>query len=140
MNLNANGFSNNTSRPPKLDVSYLTAATGGSSAEGSKIKQQVLCGSIQKGVTTFRDICNSYSHDNILQSCPVKSTLVYLYASKKYINIDNLRTCQAVLFHTIEIPIEEFNGQLTYEKIQATGEKEWYTGTPRNDWIWVKMA
>jgi hypothetical protein len=38
MNLNANGFSNVASRPTKLDVSYLTAATGGSSAEGSGIK------------------------------------------------------------------------------------------------------
>jgi hypothetical protein len=59
MNLNANDFSNVTSRQPKLDMSYLTAATGGSSAEGSEIKQQVLFGSIQKGVTMFRNIFNS---------------------------------------------------------------------------------
>ncbi|KAF8543017.1 hypothetical protein BDD12DRAFT_802472 [Trichophaea hybrida] len=48
--------------------------------------------------------------------------------------------CQAALFHTIEIPIEEFNGQLSYGKIRATGEEEWYTGPPRNNWVWVKMA
>jgi hypothetical protein len=93
MNLNANGFSNGTSRPPQLDVSYLTAATGGSGGEGSKMKRQVLLGSIQKGVTMFGDIGNSYSHDNILQSCLVNSTLAYWNASKIYINIDNLRTC-----------------------------------------------
>ena len=48
--------------------------------------------------------------------------------------------CQAAIFHTIEIPIDEFHGQLTYEKIRATGEKEWYTEPPGNDWGWVKMA
>jgi hypothetical protein len=90
MNLNANGFSNVTSRPPKLDVIYLTAASGGSSAEGSELKRQVLFGSIQKAVITFRDIFNLYSHDIILQSCLVNSTLAYLNASKIYINIDNL--------------------------------------------------
>jgi hypothetical protein len=97
------------SRPPDLDVSYLTAATGGSSSEGSGIQGQLLFGSIQKRVTTFGDISNSYSHDNILQSCLVNSMLAYLNASKIYIYIDNLRTCQAAFFHTIEIPIEEWN-------------------------------
>jgi hypothetical protein len=57
-----------------------------------------------------------------------------------YINIDNLRMCHATSFHTIEIPIDEFHGQLTYEKIRGTGEKEWYMGPPRNDCVWVKMA
>jgi hypothetical protein len=140
MNLNANGFSKVSSRPPELDVSYLIAATGGSSAEGSEIMQQVWFGSIQKGVTTFGDICNSYSYDNILQSCLVNLTLAYLNASKIYINIDNLRTCLAAIFHIIEIHIKQFNGQLTYEKFRATGEKEWYMGLQRNNWVWVKMA
>jgi hypothetical protein len=66
--------------------------------------------------------------------------LAYLNTSKICINIDTLRTCQATIFHTVEIPIEEFNGQLTYEKIPGTEEKKWYMGPPRNDWVMSQLC
>jgi hypothetical protein len=64
--LNTNNFSNIPGIVPKLDVNYLTGATGGSSAEGSKIMQQMLFDPIQKEVIPFNDICNLYSLDNFL--------------------------------------------------------------------------
>jgi hypothetical protein len=29
---------------------------------------------------------------------------------------------------------------LVYKNIRATGEKEWYSSPPRNDWVWINIV
>jgi hypothetical protein len=95
---------------------------------------------LQNEIQTFGDICNLYQKDNILRTYLITSTKIFFHKIKIDISTEDLEKCLSSLFHSIQIPIEQFDGQLGYQNIHTTGEKNWYSSPPRNDWVWVNIV
>jgi hypothetical protein len=76
----------------------------------------------------------------MLQTHLINSTKIFLRKTKIGISNDDLQKCSSPLLHSIQIPSERFDSQLVYQNILATGEMEWYSSPPRNDWVWVNIG
>jgi hypothetical protein len=139
MNLNSNANDPTHHSPPRpLQNNSLSIPAGYN--ENLPDQYPIRFRSVQQGIKTFVDICNTYHPENILRNQLLISTQAYLKSLNIEITNNSLKASPCTLFHSIDIPTEVCIGQLRYQSVRATGEKGWYSGFPRNDWIWVKIG
>lgn len=46
----------------------------------------------------------------------------------------------AAIYHGLEVKTSNMHGEETAQRLRCTGDNSWYSGTARNDWVWVQIA
>ena len=64
----------------------------------------------------------------------------FLISRKIYIELGDLMGSTAAIYHGLEVITRDMHGVEISQQLRCTGDKSWYTGAARNDWVWVQIA
>jgi len=97
---------------------------------------------LQKGRQRVRDfqgllgtITNEATRERLKNA-----TLRFLGSRGIRIELEELQRCTAAIYHGLEVKTSNMHGEEASQRLRCTGEKGWYSGGARHDWIWVQIA
>ena len=68
------------------------------------------------------------------------ATCRFLRSRKINIELEDLMRSTAAIYHGLEVKTRDMHGEETSQRLRCTGEKGWYSGAPRHDWVWVQIS
>ena len=97
---------------------------------------------LQKGqskVKDFRGLLDMLT-DGELRKGLEHGTQRFLASRRINIELEDLMGCAAAIYHGLEVKTWDMHGEETSQRLRCTGDKGWYSGVARNDWVWVQIA
>lgn len=68
------------------------------------------------------------------------ATRRFLTSRRINIELEDLMGSTAAIYHGLEVKTSNMHGEETAQRLRCTGDNSWYSGTARNDWVWVQIA
>ena len=96
----------------------------------------------QKGkgkVNDFRGLLDVIA-DKSLRKGLENATRRFLGSRGINIELEDLMGSTAAIYHGLEVKTLNMHGEETSQRLRCTGDKGWYSGAARNDWVWVQIA
>jgi hypothetical protein len=97
---------------------------------------------LQKGqgkVNDFRGVLDVITDEGLRMGLQ-HATCRFLSSRKINIELEDLMCSAATIYHGLEVKTTDMHGEETSQRLRCTGDKGWYSGAARNDWVWVQMA
>ena len=97
---------------------------------------------LQKGrgkVTDFRGLLGVITDEGLRKGLE-HATCRFLTSRGINIELDDLMGSAAAIYHGLEVKTSNMHGEETAQRLRCTGDNGWYSGTARNDWVWVQIA
>jgi hypothetical protein len=51
-----------------------------------------------------------------------------------------LLDCPATIYHGLDVSTDDMHGSAVVHRVRCTGDRTWYKGPPRRDWVWVRVG
>jgi hypothetical protein len=64
----------------------------------------------------------------------------YLHSQRVLLPEQQLLACRATIHHGVDVTTDDMQGSSVVQRVRCTGDGPWYSGPPRNDWVWVPMV
>ena len=87
-------------------------------------------------VKDFQGLLKTIS-DNVLRDRLYDATCRFLHSKKVNIDLDDLLSSTAAIYHGLEVESRNMYGECIIQKLRCTGDKLWYSGAACHDWVWV---
>lgn len=97
-----------------------------------------LCTGKEK-VNDFQGLLN-VTRDDVVRNGLYTGTRRFLRSKRINIESDDLLKSTAGIYHGLEVEIGDMYGKRVTQRLRCTGEKGWYSGPARHDWVWVQMS
>ena len=97
---------------------------------------------LQKGkqrVNCFQGFLESITNESVRKGLE-SGTLRFLRSRRIDIESEDLMRCPAAIYHGVEVRTSDMHGEDTSQRLRCTGEKGWYSGGARHDWVWVQIT
>ena len=90
-------------------------------------------------VDDFESLLNA-TRDVVIWNGIYTGTRRFLQSKRIQIESEDLLRSAAAIYHWLEVETHDMHGESTVQRLRCTGEKGWYSGPARNDWVWVQTA
>jgi hypothetical protein len=90
-------------------------------------------------VKDFQGLLKTIS-DDVLRNGLYDATRRFLNSKKVNIDSDDLLSSAAAIYHGLEVESRNMHGERIIQKLRCTGNKRWYSGAARHDWVWVQTS
>lgn len=119
------------------------AAVMGAAELGSEVRKRLKFISPQQQtgkekVVDFRGLLNA-TGDDVIRKGIYTGTQRFLQSKRINIESEDLLESAAAIYHGLEVETCDMHGERVAQRLRCTGEKGWYSGPARNDWVWVQM-
>ena len=97
---------------------------------------------LQKGkqrVNCFRGLLESITDEGVRKGLE-SGTLRFLRSCRINIESKDPMRCPAAIYHGVEIRTWDMHAEETSQRLRCTGDKGWYSGGARYDWVRVQIA
>jgi hypothetical protein len=97
---------------------------------------------LQKGkqrVNHFRGLLESITNEGVKKGLE-SGTMRFLRSRRINIESEDLMRCPAAIYHGVEVRTWDMHGEETSQRLRCTGDKGWYSGGARHDWVWVQIT
>ena len=118
----------------------VTVAAGEGSCGRARLK--FISPQLQKGrskVNDFRGLLDAIA-DVGLRKGLEDATQRFLVSRKINIESTDLMGSTTAIYHGVEVRTKDMHGEETPQRLRCTGDKGWYSGPARHDWVWVQIA
>ena len=108
----------------------------------SRCRLKFISPQMQKGpgkVNDFRGLLGMIP-DLRLRTGLENATRRFLTTRRINIESGDLMSSTAAIYHGLEVRTSDMHGGETTQRLRCTGDKSWYSGQARNDWVWVQIA
>jgi hypothetical protein len=68
------------------------------------------------------------------------ATSTFLCAHRVVLSDQQLLGCPATVYHGVDVSTHDMHGSSVVQRIRCTGDRGWYSGPPRRDWVWVRRG
>jgi len=123
-------------------VTNSTAAGRAGQPDSARCRLKFISPQMQKGqgkVNNFRGLLEVVT-DTELKAGLKNATHRFLKSRRINIELEDLMKSTAAIYHGIEVRTTDMQGAETLQRLRCTGDKGWYSGAARNDWVWVQIA
>ena len=90
-------------------------------------------------VVDFRGLLNA-TVDDVIRNGIYTGTQRFLQSRRINIESEDLLESAAAIYHGLEVETSDMHGEGVVQRLRCTGEKGWYSGPARNDWVWVQIS
>src|SRR5437588_3773478 len=97
---------------------------------------------LQKGkgkVNNFRGLLEIIT-DSGLRKGLESATCHFLVSRRINLESEGLISSTAAIYHGVEVKTLDMHGVEMSQRLRCTGDKGWYSGATRHDWVWVQIA
>ena len=90
-------------------------------------------------VNDFRGVIEAITDEDSRKGLK-NATLRFLRSRRISLEPEDLMRCMAAIYHGLEVRTSDMHGEETSQRLRCTGERGWYSGGARHDWVWVQVA
>src|SRR5437588_1047293 len=90
-------------------------------------------------VNNFRGLLEIITHSGLRKGLE-SATHHFLVSRRINLESQGLMSSTVAIYHGVEVKTLDMHGVETLQQLRCTGDKGWYSGVARYDWVWVQIA